>query len=78
MTKKEIGRVVVRAKRGHRMSYYKIHKLSGVQRPVVKSIEKGEASYTVDSLLDVCKALGITIHTEFNGCKSVGSGLPVT
>ena len=64
MTKKEIGRVVAKARKEKQLSYYHIKKVSGVQRGVVQSIEKADSSYTIDSLLGVLSAIKITIHTD--------------
>lgn len=64
MNKKEIGQVLAKARKERKVSYYKIQKESNVQRIVVKSIEKGNSNYTIDSLIDAAKVLGITIHAE--------------
>jgi hypothetical protein len=35
-----------------------------VQRKVVKSIERGDSSYTIDSLLAVADAVGVSVKVE--------------
>ena len=46
------------------LSYYEINKQAGVQRTVVKSIENGDSSYTIDSLIAVGSVLGLSVKVE--------------
>lgn len=67
MTKKDIGQTVTSIIKKKKVSRYAINKDTGVQPAQVKSIEKGDANYTIDSLVSVCEYLGITIHTTHKG-----------
>lgn len=64
MDKKKIGIVVRKAKEKKAISYYEINKQANVQRTVVKSIETGDSSYTIDSLLAVGHVLGLSVKVE--------------
>ena len=64
MTKKQIGVHVAKKRKEKDISYYEINKQVKVQRPVVKSIETGEKSYTIDSLLALGQVLGLSVKIE--------------
>lgn len=61
MTKKTIGQVIAKARKAKEISYYKINDKAKVQRHVVKSIEKGDKNYSIDSLLATAEVLGVEI-----------------
>lgn len=64
MDKKKIGIIVKKAREKKTLSYYEINKQAGVQRTVVKSIETGDSSYTIDSLISVGNILGLAVKVE--------------
>lgn len=64
MDKRKIGNVVKKAREKKALTYYEINKQVKVQRPVVKSIEAGDSSYTIDSLLAVSSVLGLSVKIE--------------
>lgn len=64
MTKKTIGQVIAKAKKVKGVSYYAINEKAKVQRHVVKSIEKGDKNYSIDSLLATAEVLGVKVVCE--------------
>jgi transcriptional regulator with XRE-family HTH domain len=62
--KKQIGQTIAKARKNKGISYYRIDTDKGVQRKVVKSIERGDSSYTIDSLLAVADAVGVSVKVE--------------
>lgn len=69
MTKEKIGKIIAKARAKKGVTFYRLQKDAKIQRAQVLAIERGAEhdNYTVDSLLSVCKTLGVTIHAEFNG-----------
>lgn len=61
MTKKTIGQVIAKAKKASGTTYYSIEKKTKVQRNVVKSIERGDKNYSIDSLLATAEAVGVKV-----------------
>lgn len=64
MTKKTIGQVIAKARKNKGASYYSINDKAKVQRHVVKSIEKGDKNYSIDSLLATAEVLGVKVVCE--------------
>lgn len=60
MTKSEIGQILSKARRDKNLSYYSLDKM-GLKQNVVKAIERGETSYTIDSLLKLAEVLEVKI-----------------
>lgn len=65
MTIKQIG-AAVRKARGHR-SISEIAKAAGLERHQVTGIEKATKAYTINSLLSLCKAVGLHLHLQAKG-----------
>lgn len=61
MTKSEIGQILSKARKDKGVSYYALEKL-GLRQNVVKAIERGETSYTIDSLLKLAEVLEVKIN----------------
>lgn len=61
MDKAQIGRVIKKARKENKVTLYAIEQKAGVQHTVVKSIEAGNRSYTIDSLLAVAGAVGVQV-----------------
>jgi len=59
MTRKGIGKQVEKEFKAKKITYYRLWKESGVKPHVAQSIMKGNADYTVKSLLKICFALDI-------------------
>ena len=66
MTKKDIGKVVAQKRKQKGVTIYRLMKEAGIQRNQILAIEKGDKSYTVDSLLNTCTYFGLrfSIHTD--------------
>lgn len=60
MTPKQIG-AAVRKARGQR-SIRKVAGAAGLSRHQVTSIEQGTTAYTINSLLALCKVVGLHLH----------------
>ena len=60
MTPKQIG-AAVRKARGHR-SVRQVAEAAGLHRDQIAGIEAGTKAYTVQSLLKICKVLGLRLH----------------
>lgn len=59
MTPKQIG-IAIRKARGQR-SLTEVAQQAGVTRHQVKAIEEASRAYTVLTLVDVCKAVGVKV-----------------
>ena len=64
MTKKGIGQTIAKARKNKGLTYYEVNKQAKVQRTVVKSIEKGDKNYSIDSLLATAEVLGVKVVCE--------------
>jgi transcriptional regulator with XRE-family HTH domain len=64
MTKAEIGQVLKRTRKERKITYYYVHKRSGVSTGQQKSIENGKQAYTIDSLLAVCEVFGYELGLQ--------------
>lgn len=62
MTPKQIG-AAVRKARGQR-SVRQVAGAAGLSRHQVTSIEQGTTAYTINSLLALCKAVGLHLQTK--------------
>ena len=71
MTPKQIG-AAVRKARGQR-SVREVAGTAGLHRDQVTSIEAGTKAYTINSLLALCKAVGLRLHLQ---AKGSGAALP--
>lgn len=65
MTTKQIG-ASMRKARGQR-SIREVASAAGLSRHQVTGIEQAETAYTVQSLLKLCKAVGLHVHFQANG-----------
>ena len=63
--KKEIGKKIKEVREAKGLSQYMVGKKAGIQQCIVRNIEDGVTSYSVDSFLKVLDALDIII--EVNG-----------
>lgn len=61
MDKSQIGKAIKKARKENKISLYAIEQKTRVQHTVVKSIEAGNKSYTIDSLLAVARAVGVQV-----------------
>lgn len=68
MTIKQIG-AAMRKARGQR-SIREVAGAAGLHRDQVKGIEEGTKAYTVQSLLKLCKVLGLRLHFSDAGRSS--------
>ena len=64
MTTRQIGEAVRKA-RGQR-SVRQVAGTAGLSRHQVTSIEQGTTAYTINSLLSLCKAVGLHLHLQAN------------
>jgi len=62
MTKKELGNEIKALRLAKGWTPGKLSSESKIQAVQLKSIEDGERSYTVDSLLKVAEALGVKLE----------------
>ena len=62
MTPRQIG-AAVRKARGQR-SISEVAEAAGLERHQVRGIEQGTKNYTIESLLTLCKAVGVAIKVE--------------
>jgi transcriptional regulator with XRE-family HTH domain len=60
MKKKAIGQQIKKEMDIRKWSVYKLAQESGIPITPIQSIIKGSANYTIDTLLEVCLALGIS------------------
>lgn len=67
MTKKEIGEEIKKKREYHFLSMYKVGRLTDMQPVIVSSIEIGEKSYSIDSLIKTCNALGLELVIKEKG-----------
>ena len=65
MTPKQIG-AAVRKARGLR-SIRQVAGAAGLSRHQVTSIEQGATAYTINSLLSLCRAVGLHLHLQAKG-----------
>ena len=68
MTPKQIG-AAVRKARGQR-SIREVARAAGLHRDQVTGIEAGTKAYTVQSLLKLCKALGLGLAFQAKGSEA--------
>jgi len=61
MDREQIGKLIYKARREKKWSYYKLWKESGVVALQIKSIEKASADYTFCTLLKVLDALELNV-----------------
>lgn len=52
------GRIIQGIRNDKNLSIYAVSKLTGLSSDQVKSIEAGTKSYTIDSYIAICKAIG--------------------
>ena len=71
MTPKQIG-AAARKARGQR-SIREVAGAAGLSRHQVTGIEAGTKAYTINSLLALCKAVGLRLHLQ---AKGSGAALP--
>ena len=71
MTIEQIG-AAARKARGQR-SIREVAGAAGLSRHQVTSIEQGTTAYTINSLLALCKAVGLRLHLQ---AKGSGAALP--
>jgi len=71
MTPKQIG-AAVRKARGKR-SIREVAGSAGLSRHQVTGIEQATKAYTINSLLALCKAVGLRLHLD---AKGSGAALP--
>jgi len=57
----EIGAKIAEVRKLRKVSYYQIAKATGINQSIVKDVEQGNTSYTVDTLLKICSHLQISI-----------------
>lgn len=68
MTPKQIG-AAVRKARGQR-SIREVAGAAGLHRDQVSGIEAGTKAYTINSLLSLCKAVGLHLHLQAKGSEA--------
>jgi len=68
MTIKQIG-AAVRKARGQR-SISEVAEAAGLERHQVTSIEQGTTAYTINSLLALCKTVGLRLHLQAKGSEA--------
>ena len=68
MTPKQIG-ASVRKARGQR-SIREVARAAGLSRHQVTSIEQGSTAYTINSLLSLCKVVGLHLHLQAKGSEA--------
>ena len=68
MTPKQIG-AAVRKARGQR-SIRQVARAAGLSRHQVTSIEQGTTAYTINSLLALCKAVGLRLIFQAKGSEA--------
>ena len=71
MTTKQIG-ALVRKARGQR-SIREVAGAAGLSRHQVTSIEQGTTAYTINSLLSLCKAVGLHLHLQAKGSEAAST-----
>lgn len=71
MTIKQIGEAVRKA-RGQR-SIREVAGTAGLSRHQVTSIEQGTTAYTINSLLALCKVVGLHLHLQAKGSEAHSS-----
>ena len=71
MTPKQIG-AAVRKARGQR-SIREVAGAAGLSRHQVTSIEQGTTAYTINSLLSLCKAVGLRLIFQAKGSEAAFS-----
>ena len=71
MTPKQIG-AAVRKARGQR-SVRQVAGAAGLSRHQVTSIEQGATAYTINSLLTLCKAVGLRVAFQAIGSEAHSS-----
>jgi len=62
--RKQIGKTIFDRRTVLDLSYYRLQKETDLTLQQIKSIEKGEKNYTVNSLVILCDALGIKIELK--------------
>ncbi len=62
--RKEIGERLKKIREKKQISTHKLQKEYGLRYEILKSIEEGNASYTVNSLLKYCEGVGCYIEIK--------------
>lgn len=62
--REELGKILSEIKNKSEVSYYKVLKDADIPVNAQKSLEKGSANYTIDSLFKFCKSIGAKIYIE--------------
>ena len=58
----KLGGTIRASRLSYGLSYYSMHKLTGIQPKQQQAIEEGSSSYTIDSLLKVLDVLGFELN----------------
>lgn len=69
MTINQIG-AALRKARGQR-SISDVAEAAGLNRHQVTGIEKATKAYTINSLLSLCKAVGLRLHLQAKGSEAI-------
>lgn len=67
MTPKQIGATLRAARKACGWTWNRAATESGLKPDQVKGIEEGSKAYTVQSLLKLCKAVGLHVQLQANG-----------
>ncbi len=62
--KAEIGNIIQKEIKKHLVSNYRLHQISTVRPQIINDILNGNKKYTIDSLLNVCWALGLDLELK--------------
>lgn len=62
MTKKQIGTLLRKARETRGWTWNRTATETGLKADQIKSIERGDKAYTIDSLMVLSKAFGLRMH----------------
>ena len=64
--REQLGMILSEIKNNSGISYYKILKECDIPVKAQKTLEKGTANYTIDTLFKFCKCIGATLYIKYS------------
>lgn len=70
MTKKQLGTLLRKAREQRGWTWNRTATEAGLKADQIKSIERGDKAYTIDSLVVLSRAFGLRLHLRAEGSEA--------
>ena len=70
MTKKQIGALMRKEREARGWTWNRTATETGLKADQIKSIERGDKAYTIDTLMVLSKAFGLRLHLQAKGSEA--------